>query len=82
MEKTSKEIEKTSYAVKISSDIRERVRHFCDRYGIKQGYFVEKALEEKLEREEMVQDALELKRLKYQEPQAIPFEDYLKERNV
>ncbi|MBA7576824.1 hypothetical protein ES708_18666 [subsurface metagenome] len=75
-------MEKMSYAVKISPRIREKVRNFCDRYGIKQGYFVERALEEKLEREETVQDALELKRWKYQEPQAITFEEYLKQRNV
>ena len=71
-----------SYAVKISSGIREKVRNFCDRYGIKQGYFVERALEEKLEREEIVQDALEIKRWKYQEGQAITFGEYLKQRNV
>ena len=75
-------MEKMSYAVKISPNIRERVRNFCDRHGIKQGYFVERALDEKLEREETVQDALELKRWKYQEPQAIAFEEYIKQRNV
>jgi len=75
-------MEKMSYAVKISSNIREKVRNFCNHYGIKQGYFVERALEEKLEREEIVQDALELKRWEYQESQAISFEEYLKQRNV
>jgi predicted transcriptional regulator len=75
-------MEKMSYAVKISPNIREKVRNFCDHYGIKQGYFVEKALKEKLEREETVQDTLELKRWKYQEPQAIAFEEYLKQRNA
>ncbi len=40
---------------KTSSDIRKRVRNFCDRYGIKQEYFVEKALEEKFE-EKIFQD--------------------------
>ena len=54
--------EKDVLAVKISSNIREKVRDFCEHYGIKQGYFVERALEEKLEREETVQDALERNR--------------------
>ena len=37
---------------------------------------------EKLAREETVQDVLELKRLKDLEPQAVSFEEYLKDRNV
>lgn len=73
---------KISYAVKISPVIRKKIKDFCDSHGIKQGHFVEKALEEKLKREENIEDILELKELAYEEAQAISFEQYLSKRNV
>ena len=73
-------MEKLTYSVKVDLNIKERVKAFCERYGIKQSYFVETALSEKLAREENVQDILELKRLKDMEPQAVSFESYLKTR--
>ena len=75
-------MEKLTYSVKMSLDVKEKVKDFSKRYGIKQSYFVETALSEKLAREETVQDILELKRLKDLEPQAVSFEKYLKSRNV
>ena len=75
-------MERLTYSVKMSLDVKEKVKDFCERYGIKQSYFVETALSEKLAREETVQDVLELKRLKDLEPQAVSFEEYLKDRNV
>lgn len=75
-------MERLTYSVKVALDVKEKVKDFCERYGIKQSYFVETALSEKLAREETVQDILELKRLKDLEPQAISFEEYLKGRNV
>ena len=71
---------KIPYAIKISPAVRDRLKAFCDDRGIKQGYFVEKAIEEKLEREETLEDTLEFKRLKHEESHATLFEDYLKER--
>lgn len=75
-------MKKTNYAVKISQSIKEKVRNFCEANGIKQSYFVEEALKEKLEEAENLEDILDLKRLKSQETQAIPLEEYLKRRNV
>lgn len=74
--------EKISYAVKVSPGIREKIKAYCYDHGIKQGYFVEKALEEKLRREEDMEDALEFRKWQHQESQAITFEQYLKKRNV
>lgn len=71
---------KIPYAIKIPREVKERLQTFCDERGIKQGYFVEKAILEKLDREETLEDALEFKRWKHEEPQAVPFEDYLKQR--
>ena len=71
---------KTPFAIKILPEVKERLQAFCEERGIKQGYFVEKAILEKLEREETFEDALEFKRWKHEEPQAVPFEDYLKQR--
>ena len=75
-------MKKTSYAVKISLALKEKVRKFCEENGIKQGYFVEEALKQKLEETENLEDILDLKRLKAREAQSIPLEDYLKSRNV
>lgn len=74
--------DKISYAVKISSPLRKRVKEFCQAHGLKQGYFVERALEEKLKSEERLQDVLRIQKWRHQEPKAISFEQYLKERNV
>ena len=75
-------MKKTNYAVKISQEVKEKVRNFCETKGIKQGHFVEEALKQKLEEAENLDDILDLKRLKAQEPQAIPLENYLKGRSV
>ena len=73
---------KTTLAVKVNYKTAERVRKFCRERGIKYGFFVEKAFEERLEREEFKEDLLDLKTLKGQEKEAIPLEEYLKKRRV
>lgn len=71
---------KISYAVKIEPILAEKVRAFCLERGIKQGFFVEKALKGQLEREELTEDLLDFKTLKSQEKEAISFEEYLKKQ--
>jgi len=73
-------MEKISYAVKIEPGLAEKVRKFCDEHGVKQGFFVEKALKEQLVREEALEDILDLKTLKAQEKDAVSFEEYLHQR--
>jgi hypothetical protein len=73
---------KTTLAVKINYQVADKVKKFCRERGIKYGFFVEKALEERLEREELKEDLLDLKTLRSSEKEAIPFEDYLKKRRV
>ena len=75
-------MEKTTLAVKINPDISDRVREFCMGHGIKYGFFVEKALREQLEREELKEDLLDMKMLRAEETSAVSFEEYLKVRNV
>ena len=77
-----KEMEKTTLAVKIEYKVAARVRKFCQERGIKYGFFVEKALEERLEREELKEDLLDLKTLHKDESLAASLEDYLKNRSV
>lgn len=72
---------KTSYAVKIDPTIIKKVREFCAQHGIKQGFFIEKALREQLAREELTEDLLDFKKLRVQEESAISFEDYLKKKD-
>ncbi len=47
--KTGANAFKTTLAVKLDSRVAERVRSYCAERGIKQGFFVEKALKETLD---------------------------------
>jgi hypothetical protein len=75
-------MQKSTLAVKVSYKIVSRVKKFCRERGIKYGFFVEKALEERLEREELKEDLFDLKTLRGQEKDAVPFEEYLEKRRV
>ncbi len=75
-------MQKTTLAAKVSSNILSRVKKFCRERGINYGFFVEKALEKRLEREELKEDLLDLKTLRGQEKEAVPLEEYLEKRNV
>ena len=70
-------MQKTTMSVKINYNIVSRVKKFCRKKGIKYGFFVEKALEERLEREELKEDLLDLKTLLGEENAEVPFEEYL-----
>lgn len=71
---------KVPYALKISENTRERLKQFCENRGILQAHFVEQAVLERLDREELLEDALEFKRWKHEEPHKTSFETYLEER--
>lgn len=73
-------MDKISYAVKVDPGLIKKIKEFCAQHGIKQGFFVEKALKEQLAREELTEDLLDFKSLRVQEESAISFEDYLKKR--
>ncbi len=73
---------KTTLAVKVNYKVVSRVKKYCQERGIKYGFFVEKALEERLEREEFKEDLLDLKTFRNKEKEAILFEEYLKNRRV
>jgi len=73
---------KTTLAVKVNYKVVSRVKKYCQERGIKYGFFVEKALEERLEREEFKEDLLDLKTFRDKEKEAILFEEYLKNRRV
>lgn len=73
-------MKRVPYALKMASETRQRLKHFCEKRGLLQAHFVEQAVLERLEREELLEDALEFKRWKHEDPQKIPFETYLRER--
>jgi arsenate reductase-like glutaredoxin family protein len=73
---------KATLAVKVDYKTVNKVKKFCRERGIKYGFFVERALEERLEREELKEDLLDLKTLRSMEKEAISIEDYLKKRRV
>ena len=71
---------KSVLSIKIEKSLIQRIKEFCQEHGLKQGFFVEKALMGQLEKEEMIEDIVELKELGSQEKNAISFDDYLKKR--
>ena len=75
-------MKKIAFAVKLNGNVVSRVKKFCDEHGTKYGFFVEKALKEQMEREELKEDLLDLKALRGQEKFAVPFEEYLKARRA
>lgn len=68
------------FSIKIEKSLIQKIKEFCKTHGLKQGFFVEKALQEQLKREEMIEDILEIKELRAQEKSAISFEEYLKKK--
>lgn len=75
-------MKKATLAIKLNVGIIGQVKKFCSEHGIKYGFFVEKALKEKLEREELKEDLLDLKQLRGQEKLAVSFEEYLRGHRV
>ncbi|OGR81863.1 MAG: hypothetical protein A3J74_09310 [Elusimicrobia bacterium RIFCSPHIGHO2_02_FULL_57_9] len=71
---------KKSLAVRLNSQVAERMRRYCAERGIKQGFFIEKALLEQIEREELNEDLLDFKKHRSHEKDAISFEEYLRLR--
>ncbi len=73
---------KAAFAIKINEKVIEDFKRFCDGHGIKYSFFVEDAIRKKLKEEELKEDLLDLKLLREEEKNAIPFEEYLKGRSV
>lgn len=73
---------KKTIAVRVDSRVAEQLRRYCAERGLKQGFFVEKALREQIEREELSEDLRDLRDGRAQEGAAVRFEDYLKSRNA
>ena len=74
--------QKTVLAVKIDPTVAERAKRFCRERGVKYGFFVEKAILEQLDREELKEDLLDMKTLRSLESQAVSLDGYLKNRRV
>ena len=73
---------KTTFAIKISEEVVRNFKTFCKEHGIKYSFFVEEAIKDKLEEEELKEDLLDLKTLGKEEKLAIPFEEYLRSRGA
>ena len=71
---------KATYALRIDPALRNRVRAFCEARGLKQGFFVEQAIREHLEREDLLEDLRDFKRLRPEEALAIDLSTYLARR--
>ena len=74
--------QKTTLAVKVNYAVAERVKRFCRERGVKYGFFVEKAILEQINREELKEDLVDMKDLRALENQAIPLDEYRKRRGV
>jgi hypothetical protein len=73
---------KTTLAVKVDYIVAERVKKFCRERGVKYGFFVEKAVVEQMDREEMKEDLIDMKSLRAAESEAVSLDEYLKKRRV
>lgn len=73
-------MEKGAYAVKLDKDLLKELKEFCEKKGYKQSSFVEKALREQIEREELKEDIFDLVSLRSQELLARPFREYDRSR--
>jgi len=71
---------KSVLSIKVEKSLIQKIKEFCQLHGLKQGFFVEKALKSQLEREEMIEDIVELKELRSQEKFAVSFDEYLKKK--
>lgn len=69
---------KASFAVKLDEGLQKDIREFCEVHGFKQGSFVEKALREQMEREELAEDLLDLYTLRPTERHAISLDEYIR----
>jgi hypothetical protein len=74
--------QKALLAVKVDPAVAERVKHFCRERGLKYGFFVEKAVVEKMAVEELKEDLVDLKSLRELEDRAVPLDHYVKKRRV
>jgi len=75
------EVGKITFAMKISEVVCKDFKTFCKEHGIKYSFFIEEAIKEKLEEEELKEDILDFKTLRKEEGAAIPFERYLRMRD-
>lgn len=71
---------KNVLSIKVDKSLVQALKEFCRSRGLKQGFFVEKAIKSQLEREELLEDMLDLQELRPQEKASIPFSDYLGKR--
>ncbi len=71
---------KSVLSIKIEKSLIQKIKDFCQNNGLKQGFFVEKAIKAQLEKEEVMQDIIELKELRHEEKSALSFSDYLNKR--
>jgi len=72
----------TVFTLKISQRSIQKVKEFCKEHGLKIGFFVEKAIEEKIEREELLEDSMDIIKLRHEESAAIPIGEYFEKRRV
>lgn len=75
-------MQKAVFAIKIDEGIIKTFKTFCRNHGIKYSFFVEEAIKEKLEEEELKEDLLDFKTLRGEEKSAVPLEEYLRNRRV
>lgn len=71
---------RSAYAVKLSDEVLEELRAFCEEKGYQQSSFVEKALREQMRREELKEDIFDLVSLRPQETLSRPLSDYHRSR--
>ena len=69
-----------SYVIRISQQTAKKLKGYCKEHRVEIADFVDQALMEKMEREEMAGDAKVFALYRHEEADAIDYLDYLKRR--
>ena len=71
-----------SFAAKLPEETILDIRRFCKEKGLKVGAFLDNAIKEKIEREELIEDSNEILKLRFEESSASPLEEYFVKRKI
>lgn len=71
-----------TFAPKLPDKTIERVKRFCKKRGLKISTFIGKAIEEKIEKEELIEDSEDILKLRHEEPSAVPLKKYFEKKNI
>jgi hypothetical protein len=68
-------------AFKINSVVKEQLTTYCKSHGLKQGFFIEQAIIEKITTQQNNEDISDFQTYSNEKKDAVDFKEYLKKRS-